>query len=172
MRKALLLFCVAFCACSDSRPLLERSCAGEAVGPCAPFAYSVMTDATFAPTELQVGDLSANAQVHVQFENCGDASPVGHSVHIQALVTRASSFGDGGVSTQVFDVNSIYDDGSAGDAVAKDGIIDVSIPNPFTSQYPPNASITLRFTPRASLACEGQSLEVPYQIGDRFMPTP
>ncbi len=69
-----------------------------------------------------------------------------------------------------FDVNSVYDDGTNGDTEANDGMIDVSTPNPFTSVFPPNTSVTLRFTPRASTACEGTSLETPYRIGDRYMP--
>jgi hypothetical protein len=170
MRFVFLLFCLGICGCGDNRPPLVRSCDGMAVGPCAPFAYAEVDEASFLPDMLEVGDLNADAQVHLRLSTCAEASPVGHSVHIQALVTRASTFDDGGSSTMAFDVDSVYDDGTHGDAVAKDGMVDVTIPNPFTSVYPPNASVTLRFTPRASTACEGTSLEIPYRLGNRYEP--
>lgn len=171
MRLLVFAFVTLFVGCStDNRRPLERSCAGEVVGPCAPYAYAEIVEAELTPTQLSVGNFDLNAQVHVRLTNCGANTPVGHAVHMQALVMRSSSLDDAGTSTMVFDLGTVYDDGTSGDAVAMDGMIDVTIPNPFSSEYPPNTEITIRFTPRASLACEGTSLEVPYEIGPRFSP--
>lgn len=173
MRNLSLSLILLFVGCSaDNRLPLERSCAGEVVGPCAPFAYAEITEAALTPSELSVGNFDLDAQVHVRLSNCGANTPVGHSVHMQALVMRSSSLEDAGVSTMVFDLGSVYDNGMNGDAVAMDGMIDVTIQNPFSSEFPPNSDIVLRFTPRASVACEGGSVEVPYELGPRFDPTP
>lgn len=168
----MMLACAALCGLGcggGDAPLLERSCAGEAVPNCRAYEYSRVTEAALLPEGLQTGDLAADAMFHVRLETCGARSPAVHQVVVQLLATRGSAAMDGGSSLMIFPLGSLVDDGTNGDAMADDGVIDHTVPNPLISAIPPNADVTLRFDPRAGPSCVGEGVEVAYRTGMRFV---
>lgn len=153
--------------CSDDKSLLARSCAGEAVPNCRAYEYSRVTEAALLPEGLQIGDVTADAMFHVRLETCGASSPAVHQVIVELLATRGSATMDGGDSLMSFPLGTLVDDGTGGDAMANDGVIDRTVPNPLISAIPPNADVTLRFNPRAGPSCVGEGVEVAYRTGMR-----
>jgi len=158
---------VASAGCGDSGAPFDRSCAGEAVPNCRPFEYSRASDGSLTPAAIETGDPTADATFHVRLETCGTSSPTPHEVVVKLLATRGGL--DGGDSLMVFTIATLRDDGTSGDAVAGDGVIDQTFPSPLDSAIPPNADVTLSFEPRAAL-CVGDAVEVPYHTGAHFSP--
>jgi len=150
--------------CGDDPPL-ERSCGGETVGNCRAYEYAVVTEASVTPDGISPGDPAVRAQVHVVLDTCGEQAPMPHRILVRGLASRVG-LPDAGPSTMVFTLADLRDDGSTdGDAVAKDGIVDVTLDNPFFD-LPASTDVLLRFEPRIDL-CSGEALEVPYRTGPR-----
>jgi len=164
---ALLGLGASLVGCGDDASLLARSCAGEAVPNCRAYEYSRVTEAQLLPEGLEIGDVGADAMFHVRLETCGASSPAPHEVIVQLLATRGSAATDGGSSLMVFMLGSLRDDGTAGDAMAGDGVIDHTVPNPLISAIPPSSDVVLRFEPRAGPSCVGEGVEVAYRTGMR-----
>jgi len=167
------LACVAACG-DDAAPspdaLLAKSCAGERLDACEPFAYAIVTAGSLAPERLRVGDLVADARMQATLRTCGASSPARHRVRVDAVTTVFAP--DAGPSERAFFLFESEDtDG--------DGAIDVTVPNPFDTGFPPDTRLTLRFTPRVEVPvtlpdgtvtarpCEGAALSVPYTTGER-----
>lgn len=144
---------------------LERSCDGERVDDCDPHAYAVVRDVTLDPPMVMPGDPTARIQVRVELGKCEDA-PGNHRVVMEARTSRAG-FGDAGDSLMVIMLEELRDDGTTfGDETAGDGVIDVSVPNPFF-ELPPERTVDLRFEPRLG-SCEGEALELQYTTGPEW----
>jgi hypothetical protein len=164
---ALALFGVLAMGACASEPL-DKSCAGDPIPGCRPFQYSVATAATVEPSGVEVGDPSANVQFHVYLATCGADSPGTHTVVVSS-VGRGSG-PDGGSGERVTNLLELRDDGRNGDAAAMDGVIDVTVTNPFvTSLVPANADITLRFEPRLG-TCIGAPVAIAYRTGPAWDP--
>lgn len=165
-------------ACGSEGEPLTRSCNGKTVPNCFPFEYSIVEEATLEPERLRVGDFAATAQLHLRFASCGEDTPMPHQVDIEAIALSTDPFSDAGVSESRFSLITVRDNGSSfGDAVARDGLIDVEIPNPFAGpSVPANADLLLRFVPSTGsrcsgsicTACTGEAFELDYRTGDRF----
>jgi hypothetical protein len=169
-------------ACGDDVPgtpdeRLRASCAGEVVEVCPAHSYAVVDAASLEPSGLRVGEVDADARVRVRMRTCGVSSPGAHAVRVDALVPTRDA--DGGAGLRTASLFTLRDDGAEGDAVARDGVIEVTRGNPFTTGFPPDTAITLRFSPeltvpvdtpggRTFVACNGAPLEVPYVLGPRF----
>lgn len=165
-------------ACADDPPaptdaeLLAKSCAGERLDVCEPYAFAIMTAGAITPDMLRVGDLVADARVTASLTTCGTDSPAAHSVRVDALATVPGP--DGGTSQRSFFLLERED-------TDRDGEIDVTLPSPFDTGVPPSTSVTLRFTPRIDVtvtlpdgtpqvrSCNGASFEVPYTTGERYV---
>jgi hypothetical protein len=164
-------------ACGDDAALtpdelLAKSCAGERLDACEPYAYAIVTSGSLAPERLRVGDLRADGRVQARYRNCGAATPARHRLRVDAVTTVTVP--DAGPSERAFFLLEAEDtDG--------DGAIDTTVPNPFDTGFPPDTRLTLRFTPRIEVpitlpdgtisvrACEGAPLTVPYTTGERFV---
>ena len=158
-------------ACGDEDSLLTRSCRGEAVPNCRPFEYSVVESASLTPDGLSVSDFGAEAHIVVRLQMCGAQTPTPHEVVIRALAASPDVLADGGGdSVAVYTLLTLGDNGMDGDAVAKDGMIDVMRENPFGPEVPADRSMTLRFEARILPSCVGQAFEVGYRTGERFSP--
>lgn len=167
-------------ACGDDAPLLERSCRGKAVPNCLPYEYSVVEDAVLEPSRVEVDHPDMDVHVRVELANCGEDTPRGHIVAITARAETESDLADGGTGTRVFEVLTVRDDGTTfGDDVAKDGVIDVTVENPFIGpEVLADKQLLLRFEPRTPpecsegvcISCRGEAFEVEYHTGPRFMP--
>ena len=164
------LFVVIVAAGCDAPPL-ERSCAGQEVGLCAPHEYSAVTSATMEPNELPVADFSMSAHIRVELERC-ESAPEPHVVDLVAIVPDEDP-PDGSVGEPVRVTSLItLADGADGDPVEGDGVIDVEVPNPLLTTLPTETDITLRFVPRstAPAGCTGAAFDVPYRTGPARMP--
>lgn len=166
--------------CSDGPPL-TRSCNGKTVPNCLPYEYSIVREASLTPDGLEIANPGQEAMVRVVMDTCGEDAPVAHEVVIRVISVNDSMIGDGGATEAVFQVAEVRDDGrSDGDPVAKDGVIEATIDNPFFGMIPANRAVTLRFEPNAPAdcssgtcrggTCAGEALEVPYRTGPRFEP--
>lgn len=176
------LAAAAVLSCGDGAPgtpeeRLRASCAGEVVEVCPPYTYAVVDAASLEPQRLRVGEIDAEARVQVSLRTCGASAPGAHAVRVDALLPVPD--GDGGVSVRTASLFTLRDDGADGDATAQDGVIDLRRGNPFTTGFPADTAVTLRFSPeltvpvdtasgRMFVTCPGASLEVPYTIGARF----
>ncbi|HEY8429203.1 MAG TPA: hypothetical protein VIL20_12540 [Sandaracinaceae bacterium] len=148
-------------------PPLDRSCAGESVGLCAPFEYAVVTSASMEPNELPVADFSRTAHIRVEFARC-ESAPAPHVIDLLAIVPDEDPPDAGGTGDPVRVTNLLtLRDGADGDVQAGDGVIDVEVANPLLNTIPTESDITLRFTPRstAPAGCTGGSFDVPYRTG-------
>lgn len=175
---------MALVGCDDGGAPLERSCRGQAVPNCLPYEYSVVTEASLSPSGVMIDDPTAMVDVRVRLSNCGEDTPLGHEVAVRALAPSSSGLTDAGPRDSVFDLLSVRDDGETyGDTVAKDGLIEVTVPNPFVGpEALVNQDLVLRFMPAAPAqcsggaciggTCQGEVLEVPYRTGGRFTPMP
>lgn len=169
------LVCASACGDDAAPPpdeLLAKSCAGERLDACEPYAYAIVTAASVAPERLRVGDLVADARMQATVRSCGAAAPARPRVRVDAVTTV--SVPDAGPSERAFFLFEQEDtDG--------DGVIDVTVPNPFDTGFPPDTRLTLRFTPRVEVpvtlpdgtitarSCEGAALSVPYTTGERYV---
>jgi hypothetical protein len=168
-----LLSAACLLACGGEDPPLTRSCAGEAIPNCRPYEYAVVTAASLEPDGILVGDPAATVHIRVELDTCGDRSPGPHTVAIRALVTTGGAAGaDAGSSGRILSLEEVADDGvTFGDEVARDGSIDVFVPNPFIGDVPVDTDMTLRLAPRLN-TCEGDTFELPYRTGARWAPPP
>jgi hypothetical protein len=83
--------------------------------------------------------------------------------------TTGRGLPDAGESVRTIELDVLYDDGiTHGDAVARDGIVDVMVPNPFFD-VPPSTTMTLRFTPQL-MSCSGEAFETVYTTGPDWTP--
>jgi hypothetical protein len=142
-----------------------------------PFEYSRVTAASVEPERIPVDDPTETLQLRVDLATCEEDAPEPHEVAVSARLDNDSGLGDGGVAPTVFDLLTLRDDGrTEGDAMAKDGVIDVEVTSPFIGgQAFPNREIVLRFEPRAPAqcgdagciggTCRGEPLEIEYQTG-------
>lgn len=147
-------------------PPLERSCAGQEVLLCAPYEYAEVTAASLEPDELPIADFSMSAHIRVETARC-DMAPAAHVVELLAIVPDRTP-ADGGTGEPV-SVTSLLmlEDGRDGDPTPDDGIIDVTVPNPFLTTVPADSDIRLRFVPRSTTpgGCTGAAVEIPYHTG-------
>ncbi len=72
----LALALVACAGCGDPAAptpdeLLAKSCAGERLDACEPYAYAIATSGTITPDMLRIGDLVADARVQASLRTCG-----------------------------------------------------------------------------------------------------
>jgi len=167
---ATLAVVIALAGCGGEDSLLTRSCRGEAVPNCRPYEYSIVESASLTPDGLSVSDFGAEAHVQVHLQTCGEQAPSPHEIVVRALAASPDVLADGGDSVAVYTLLTLSDNGMDGDAVAKDGVVDVMVPNPFGAEVPADRSMTLRFEPRILPSCVGETLEAPYHTGTRFQP--
>ena len=168
--------------CTGSSPPLERSCRGRVVPNCLPFEYSIANEAALEPNGLEVGNPLQEARIRVVLQSCGTDAPTPHRVAVLARAQNQAGFPDASTSSAVFSLIEVRDDGSTyGDSAEKDGLIDVTTPNPFAdTEVPAERDIVLRFEPRAPPdcssgtcrggTCRGQPIEIPYRTGPQFTP--
>jgi hypothetical protein len=174
---ATLLACTALMGgCSDGTRL-EQSCSGNTVPNCLPYEYSIVQQAELEPPGLDVDDASQMAEVLVVMDTCGKDAPRPHEVAVRARTESMVGLGDAGARPSIFNLVTLRDDGNThGDAEAKDGRIDVTIPNPFVgTEVPSGTEVMLRFEPLAPAQCEGgecfggtcrgESKSIPYTTG-------
>lgn len=156
--------------CGGAETALERSCAGERIAACAPFAYAVVRVASLTPDGVRVSDPTARVQVHVQLATCGARAPSAPRVRLVALGPSAGIADASGEGTAVVPLAELADDGAtAGDPVARDDTIDATLDNPFFGGVVPDSRLRLRWTPFVD-GCEGTSLETDYRVGPRWRP--
>src|SRR5690606_20885902 len=117
-----LAIAIILLAAGCDAPPLDRSCAGETVGLCAPFEYAAVTSASMEPNELPMADFSRTAHIRVELARC-DAAPAPHVVELVAIVPDEDP-PDGGTGEPVR-VTSLLtlEDGADGDAEEGDGVI-------------------------------------------------
>lgn len=165
---AWLALSASLAACgSDPGPAFERSCRGERYLECDPHEYTVAREASLTPASIRPNDPSATAEVRVVVDRC-PMHPSPAEVQLLALLPR----GDGGSDVRVFDLGiALRDDGTNGDVVADDGVIEGRLTNPFGREVPGDRTILLRFAPVLA-GCAGDALEVEYTTGPMFDPTP
>ena len=171
----LTLALLAAIGCDDGT-LLEQSCSGEAVPNCLPYEYARMVSAEVTPQALPIDALGEELTFRVVFDKC-ERAPRPHRVPV---VMRVGG-DDAGAGASVVALTTLADDGTAGDAVAGDGVIEVSVPNPFfgLNGVPANADVVLGFQARIPMdcssgacvggTCQSEALEVPYRTGTRTM---
>lgn len=155
MRWALLLALLSACSSGSGDPL-ARSCNGHAVVSCVPFEYSAVRVATIEPSGLDVGQLTVRATVHVEVDSCGADAPGELVVDVVAVALTRSPLADAGRVETRYPLLELHDDGLGADAVAGDGVIDKSTPNPFDNRaLPPNTDLLVRFEPQRTATCSG-----------------
>ncbi|AKF09519.1 hypothetical protein [Sandaracinus amylolyticus] len=168
MMRTCLLLCagLALAACDgDGAPDdLAASCAGERVLECDPYEYTGIASAMVTPERIGPLDPAARATVHVELEAC-DMRPGAASVQLFALIAPADAGAD---EVRVVDLGlTLRDDGTNGDEVGNDGVIDQTVGNPFGREIPERSDITLRFVPVLA-GCQGDPFELTYPTGTRF----
>lgn len=143
----------------DETPL-DRSCGGSEVDLCGPYEYADVSGASMSPDRLPIADFSMEAHIRVEIATCPDA-PAPSEVELAAIVPGGE---DG--SVRVMSLLTLTDGGD-GDAATGDGVIDVSVANPFIATVPANTDITLRFTARSTTpgGCTSGAVEIPYRTG-------
>jgi hypothetical protein len=172
MRPPLLAAALLVASCSSSPPVpaMERSCRGEIVDVCDPYAWAAVTAATLGPAQLRIGDPTTSAMVHVELSTCAMA-PARPSIQINALVGSTSGDAslpppiDGGASTgaRIVSLATIPSSAVMGTSV------DTTIPNPFFADVPPSTAITLQFVPVIA-GCQGDAFQTPYTTGVNYQP--
>jgi hypothetical protein len=155
-------------ACDEAeRSALARSCAGERVLECDPHEYTAVRAASLLPEGIGPLDPTARAMVRVEVETCPGRPDAPVAVQLFALLGATDG---GGGPVRVIDLGeTLRDDGTAGDEVAGDGVIEQEIGNPFGREIPERTRITLRFVPVLA-GCQGDPLELPYTTGARYVP--
>lgn len=172
MTRALLLATLAASLAAGCTDDLEASCCGETVGTCAPYTYAIVRSATVEPPEIMPGDPTPEAVAHVrvEYDSCRADAPGNHRILMQARTT-GRGLPDAGEAVRTIELDVLYDDGMThGDAVARDGVVDVMVPNPFFD-VPPSTTMTLRFTPQLA-SCSGEAFETEYTTGPTWSPDP
>lgn len=169
---------LALVGCGGEGEPLDRSCRGKAVPNCLPFEFSIVEEATLEPEGLEIGNFDAVARLRIRLLGCGEDTPMPHQVDISAIAQSTDPFSDAGTSESRFSLITVRDNGETfGDAVARDGLIDVEIPNPFAGpSVPANTDLLLRFVPSTGsrcsgaicTSCTGVPFELMYRTGDRF----
>jgi len=156
---------VAGCSTSD----FDRSCGGEPVRSCDPYEYARVTSATIEPEEIEVDSPFEEAHVRVEYESCDSAdAPPYHRITLSARVD-AEGLPDAGTSTRELVLADVRDDGeSDGDETAGDGVVDVTIDNPFFD-VPPEIEIVVELEPRWE-SCRGDAKEITYRTGAQYVP--
>lgn len=165
---ALALAATALAACSTDD--LEASCDGEAVDECLPYTYAIVRSASVEPDRIKPGDPSPEsiAHIRVEYDSCRSSAPGNHRISLSALTSRAA-FPDASASLMLIDLDTLPDDGMTnGDEVARDGIVDVNVANPFFD-LPPDTTVTLRFAPQL-MSCTGGAHEIEYTTGPMWEP--
>jgi hypothetical protein len=158
-----LLSCAAVmvaCGATPEDTPFERSCRGERFLECDPYEFAVVREASLSPTEIRPLDPAARARVRAVVDSC-PRRPGPVEVQLGALLdldAGAVRFVDLGIT--------VRDDGTHGDRIANDGVIESEIGNPFGGEIPGNTTIRLRWLPVIS-GCDGQVLEIPYTTGPR-----
>lgn len=145
-------------------PPMTRSCRGEYVNECRPYTYASVSAASLTPERITLNDPAMMATVHVEFTECGMVPgdrPL--TVEISAFIggTSDASFSepDGGSSgARVIPLVTV------GPPAPGATSIDVTIPNPFFANVPPDSRITLQFAPLVD-SCQGALFSVPYHTG-------
>tara|TARA_B100001750_G_scaffold115905_1_gene91841 strand:- start:576 stop:1109 length:534 start_codon:yes stop_codon:yes gene_type:complete len=173
LKPLLILALAVVLGCGSDGTTLEQSCAGETVPNCLPYEYAEIVSAEVTPERLPLDALGEELSIRVVFDKC-DAAPRAHSV---PLVVRVGG-DDEGAGASLVTLLQLRDDGETdGDAVAGDGIIDVSVPNPFfdSTGVPANTDVFLRFQTRMPPdcssgtciggTCQSEVLEIPYRTG-------
>lgn len=175
MRTWIAIVCLA--ACGDGGTPMEQSCSGEAVPNCLPYELSSIVSAEVTPSGLVIDDPSVMVDIRIQLDTC-DAAPSPHEITMRL---RTLSSDDAGSGTSLLDLLTLRDDGrTEGDAVAGDGLIEVSVPSPFIgSMIPASQNVALRFVSRGLPDCSGamcvggtcrsDALEIPFRTGRRFV---
>jgi hypothetical protein len=152
--------------CGGDDASFTRSCRGEVVLDCDPHTYSIAREAALTPEGIGPSDPGGNAHVHAAIETC-PSRPSRVELQLEALVPRTGA-GEGAI--RVIDLGvTVSDDGTDGDAVADDGVIDADIANPFHGEIPAEAVIRLRFRPVIA-GCSGDAIEVEYTTGEAYVP--
>lgn len=175
---ALALMPLAACS-SDPGDPLTRSCAGHVVPSCLPFEYTSVRTASIEPPQLRVGDLTARATVHLEVDGCEEA-PGNLMVSVAGVGSGRDGLTDASIEA-FYPLLELSDDGLGADAIAGDGIIDKSTPNPFDNRaIPPNSELVVRFKPQRAGSCSGGTciggtcaggiFELPYRTGSLAPP--
>jgi hypothetical protein len=168
---ALIALALAGCSPAPLQPRFVRSCQGEYVDACRPYTYAQITDATFGPAAIAIGDPGMRAHVTVTFETCGAMTPSQPRIDLSALLGQLDDAGvpsplpDGGSSSaRVIPLSSIAPsmDPSA-------TTLDVMIDNPFFADVPANEDILLQFTPVID-GCAGEVFTLRYRTGPLASP--
>lgn len=168
MRPIVWMIAAALVGCGESEGPsdFERSCGGDRVLECDPYEYTVITAATIEPARIRPLDPDARATVRVELDAC-EMRPRAAEVQLFARLAPPDA-GSGNV--RLVDLGlTVRDDGTNGDAVANDGVIEQTIGNPFGREIPGSQAITLRLVPVLA-GCQGDALELRYETGARFVP--
>lgn len=160
-------------SCSESK--LERSCSGEGVTDCLPYEYAEIVSASMTPPNVPVDALGEEVDIRVEFDKC-ERSP---RPHVVPVVMRIGGLNDSGSDARLINLLELRDDGMDGDATPMDGVIDVTVPNPFfgISDVPTNTNVVIQFQTRMPADCTGGTciggtcrspeFEIPYRTGGR-----
>jgi hypothetical protein len=159
------LLALASCSPATLDPPMQRSCRGEYVDACRPYAWSHISAASLTPNMIMPDSPTAMAHVHVDFASCAMA-PTGVTVQIAAFIGGTSDATitnplDGGSSTNARTIQL----GMVGPAMPGATSIDTMIPNPFFGySLPYDTSIQLLFVPLVD-DCDGDLISIPYRTG-------
>ena len=164
------------CACSESK--LEQSCSGDGVTDCLPYEYAEIVSASMTPENVPIDTLGEEVNIRVVFDKCERAP----RPHVVPVVMRVGGLDDAGSDARLVNLLELRDDGMNGDETPMDGVIDVTVPNPFFGirDVPSNSNVTLQFQTRMPADCSSGSciggtcrspeFEIPYRTGRRTMP--
>ncbi|MBO6935000.1 MAG: hypothetical protein JJ863_08490 [Deltaproteobacteria bacterium] len=170
----LLPFLLLF-SCNESK--LERSCSGEGVTDCLPYEYAEIVSASMTPENVPVDGLGEEITIRVELDKC-ERSP---RPHLVTVVMRVGGLDDAGSDARLINLLELRDDGTDGDAEAMDGVIEVTVDNPFfgISDVPTNTTVAIQFRARMPAdcssgtciggTCRSPELEIPYRTGGRSM---
>jgi len=162
-------------SCSESK--LERSCSGDGVTDCLPFEYAEIVEATMEPSGLPVDALGEELSIRVVFDKCERAP----RPHVVPIVMRIGGLDDAGSDARLINLLELRDNGEDGDETAMDGVIDVTVPNPFfgLSDVPTNTNVNMIFQTRMPAdcssgtciggTCRSPEYQLSYRTGGRTM---
>lgn len=174
-RLLLLLLPCLLLSCDESK--LERSCSGEGVTDCLPYEYAEIVEASMTPEGVPVDALGEEVRIRVVFDKCERAP----RPHVVPVVMRIGGLDDAGSDARLINLLELRDDGTNGDETAMDGVIDVSVANPFfgISDVPTNTRVMMQFQTRMPAdctsgtciggTCRSPEVEIPYRTGGRTM---
>ncbi len=170
-----LLLLALLASCDEST--LERSCSGEGVTDCLPYEYAEIVEASMEPAGLPVDALGEELSIRVVFDKCERAP----RPHVVPIVMRVGGLDDAGSDARLINLLELRDDGENGDETAMDGVIDVTVPNPFfgISDVPTNTNVTMVFQTRMPAdcssgtciggTCRSPEYQLTYRTGGRTM---